>query len=286
MIPDSITNYLNKTLNLRITGSRTISGGSINRAVKISTGSGEFFLKWNASAPEDFFEKEADGLKLLNSAGSGLHIPEVIAAEGPEGDRPGFLMMELINEGKSGDSFDFGMKLARLHRTSANRFGLDSDNYIGSLPQSNRRHDHWIDFFVEERIGPQLKMAVDSGKTGSSILQNWKRLAVRLGEIFPSCTPSLLHGDLWGGNYMFDNTGNGVLIDPAVYYGHPEMDLAFTTMFGGFTAGFYRGYREEAHIEPGFENRAPICNLYPLLVHVNLFGGHYATRLEAVLKKY
>ncbi len=286
MIPDSITNYLNKRLNFRITGSRSISGGSINRAVKISTASGEFFLKWNASAPEDFFEKEADGLKLLNSAGSGLHIPEVIAAEGPKDHRPGFLMMEMIQEGRSGDSLDFGIKLARLHQTTAKQFGLENDNYIGSLPQSNRRHEQWIDFFVEERIGPQLKMAVESGKIRSSILKNWDRLAARLDEIFPPCTPSLLHGDLWSGNYLFDSTGNGVLIDPAVYYGHPEMDLAFTKMFGGFSTDFYRGYRSESTIEAGFDERVPICNLYPLLVHVNLFGGHYTNQLEGLLKKY
>ena len=286
MIPTELSNHLAVALNLEIKNSQSVSGGSINRAAKISTNRGDLFLKWNSDAPDDFFEKEADGLSRLSSAGSDLRIPEILSAVKPVGGRPGFLLMEYIEEGRSGDSFEFGRNLAKLHQTTAGQFGLETNNYIGSLPQSNRRHKQWTDFFVQERINPQIQMAVDSGKLDNGILQNWKRLSSKLDEIFPPANPSLIHGDLWGGNYLFDSSGNAVLIDPAVYYGHPEMDLAFTKMFGGFSGDFYKGYELESPLEAGFSNRVPIYNLYPLLVHVNLFGGHYSSQFNTILRKF
>ncbi len=286
MIPTELSTHLSETLDLEIKRSQSVSGGSINRAAKITTNKGDFFLKWNRSAPNDFFEKEADGLKRLDQAKSNLRVPNVISTGKPDTNRPGYLMMEFIEEGRSGNSFEFGRQLALLHQTGAEQYGLVSDNYIGSLPQSNRQHRDWIEFFARERIEPQIKMAIDSGKLITDINQNWNRLSAKLNDIFPASTPSLLHGDLWGGNYLFDSSGSAVLIDPAVYYGHPEMDLAFTKMFGGFSGEFYSGYESETPLEPGFSERVPIYNLYPLLVHVNLFGGHYATQFKSILRKY
>jgi len=286
MIPTKLSNHLAEALNLEIIKSQSVSGGSINRAAKITTNRGDMFLKWNTNAPDDFFEKEADGLKRLATARTALRIPDVISSGKPVNSRPGFLLMEFIDEGRSGNSFAFGQNLAKLHQTDIDQFGLDTDNYIGSLPQSNRRHDNWITFFTEERINPQIQMAVDSGKLSRGILQNWDQLSRKLNEIFPPTKPSLLHGDLWSGNYLFDSSGSGVLIDPAVYYGHPEMDLAFTKMFGGFSSEFYRGYESELPLEPGFSERIPIYNLYPLLVHVNLFGGHYTSQFHSTLRKF
>jgi len=286
MIPTELSNHLAEALNLEIKNSQSVSGGSINRAAKISTNRGDLFLKWNSDAPDDFFEKEADGLNRLSSAGTDLRIPEILSAGKPVDGRSGFLLMEYIEAGRSGNSLEFGRNLAKLHQTTAGQFGLGTNNYIGSLPQSNSHHDSWIDFFVNERINPQIQMAVDSGKLSSGILQNWERLSSKLDEIFPSANPSLLHGDLWGGNYLFDSNGKAVLIDPAVYYGHPEMDLAFTKMFGGFSGDFYKGYESESTLEAGFSNRVPIYNLYPLLVHVNLFGGHYTSQFNTILRKF
>ena len=286
MIPTKLSNHLAEALNLEIIKSQSVSGGSINRAAKITTNRGDMLLKWNTNAPDDFFEKEADGLKRLATARTALRIPDVISSGKPVNSRPGFLLMEFIEEGRSGNSFEFGQNLAKLHQTTAGQFGLESNNYIGSLPQSNRRHDEWITFFTEERINPQIQMAVDSGKLSRGILQNWDRLSGKLNEIFPPTKPSLLHGDLWSGNYLFDSSGSGVLIDPAVYYGHPEMDLAFTKMFGGFSSEFYRGYESELPLEPGFSERVPIYNLYPLLVHVNLFGGHYTSQFNSTLRNF
>jgi len=286
MIPNSVRTSLKNKHAISIDGVHSISGGSINRAYKISAGSNDFFLKINSSASPDFFIKEAEGLKELRNAGTDLIVPEVIAVEEPSGDRPGFLLMQFISPSRSGNSFAFGTELAKLHETKRKHFGFHSDNYIGSLPQKNSDRSDWLSFFSDCRIEPQLKMAIDSGKLQSGILSNWERLFSTLPDIIPTCSPSLLHGDLWGGNYLFDETGSGVLIDPAVYYGHPEMDLAFSKMFGGFSADFYRGYESVYSLEPGFEERIPIHNMYPLLVHVNLFGGHYTNQFTSYLKRF
>ena len=286
MFTSNIKTRLEEILNSPIDSTAPVSGGSINEAYKITTGQADYFLKLNRSAPDDFFEKEAEGLKLLNSTDSTLRIPEVIASEAPADNRPGFLLIEFILEGRNGDSFAFGAELAKLHQTAAETFGLDSDNYIGSLPQSNNRHNAWSTFFTEERINPQLKMAIDSGKIDAGIRKSWDRLSGKLDDLLPPCKPSLVHGDLWSGNYLFDESGNGVLIDPAVYYGHPEMDLAFSKMFGGFSSDFYSGYESISKLEPGFNGRKEIYNLYPLLVHVNLFGGHYTSQAVRFLKQF
>ncbi|WP_069131999.1 fructosamine kinase family protein [Rhodohalobacter halophilus] len=286
MIPTELSTHLSETLDLEIHDTQSLSGGSINQAVKLSSNKGDYFLKWNRSAPDDFFEKEADGLHRLSNGKSNLRVPNVISAGKAEPGRPGYLLMEFIEAGRSGNSFEFGRQLATLHQTGADQFGLETDNYIGSLPQSNRQHSEWIEFFARERIEPQIKMAIDSGKLDTNINQNWNRLAGKLDEIFPPAKPSLLHGDLWSGNYLFDDSGSAVLIDPAVYYGHPEMDLAFTKMFGGFSGEFYSGYESESTLEAGFSDRVPIYNLYPLLVHVNLFGGHYVSQLNTILKNF
>lgn len=286
MIPNHIETHLSTILGHDLHHVRSVSGGSINRAYKITAGSSDYFLKINASAPPDFFTREAEGLSELKKGGTDLIVPEVIAVEEPSDYHPGFLLMEFIPSSHSGDSFSFGAELAKLHQTKRRRFGFHTDNYIGSLPQKNSDHENWISFFSECRIEAQLKMAIGSGKLKSGILSNWERLLSTFPDMIPECSPSLLHGDLWGGNYLFDETGSAVLIDPAVYYGHPEMDLAFSKMFGGFSHDFYRGYESVEPLEPGFEERVPVHNMYPLLVHVNLFGGHYTSQFTSFLKRF
>lgn len=285
-LPASITKRLSERFDVNVQSTSPVSGGSINSAYRLSTNKGELFLKCNSDTPVDFFEKEAEGLKLLKSAETNLRIPEVVAVENPGNDTPGFLLMEYITSGRAGDSIQFGSDLAYLHQTKESKFGLNSDNYIGSLPQSNRKHSDWESFFDEERIKPQLRRVVDSGKMNTSVLQKWDRLSSKLSDLLPAASPSLVHGDLWSGNYLFDSSGRAVLIDPAVYYGHPEMDLAFSKMFGGFSEEFYQGYESVQPIERGFDERVPIYNLYPLLVHVNLFGGHYITQAKDVLNRF
>jgi fructosamine-3-kinase len=286
MIPQSIRKVLLKEWDIHITDIHSVSGGCINQTVVLSTDKGSYFLKVNPDVPQDFFIRESEGLGALRSAGTGLIVPEVIAADAPRADQPGYLLMEYVPTASRGEAFDFGSRLARLHQQTRKQFGFDHDNYIGRLPQSNQRMDDWIDFFCAQRIEPQLRQAIDTGKIDAQWHVHWDRLAGRLDQLIPDCAPSLLHGDLWSGNYMFHTDGRAVLIDPAVYYGHPEMDLAFSKLFGGFDAAFYQGYEEINPLEPGFSKRMDIHNLYPLLVHVNLFGGHYNYSVTNILSRF
>ena len=166
---------------------------------------------------------------------------------------------------------------------SAVSFGLDHDNYIGSLAQSNKKHADWISFFMEERIRPQLKLAMDKKLIDEGTVKQFDKLFDHFDRLIPKEKPALLHGDLWNGNFLVSDSSRAALIDPAVYFGHREMDLAMTTLFGGFDSEFYRAYDEVFPLEKGFEKRVDIHNLYPLLVHVNLFGGGYVRQVKAVL---
>lgn len=287
-IPGSLLTYLTQDLEINVEQVSPVSGGSINRAVRIRTTETELFLKWNDSAPRDMFLKEAKGLELLEKADTGLVIPSIVAFNSANEAIPGFLLMEFI-EPQRGDgeaSRKLGQELARLHSHTTTSFGLNHHNYIGRLPQSNTPHSSWTSFFINERIEPQLKMAYERNALNRSVVKNWSKLAGKLPDIFPPAEPSLIHGDLWDGNYFFDPENRPVLIDPAVYYGHPEMEIAFTKMFGGFSDKFYDAYAFESPLEPGFNERVEIYNLYPLLVHANLFGGHYASQARAFLSQF
>jgi len=266
---------------VRIFASQPVSGGDINSAVRLETSIGNFFVKWNqADRFPEMFEKEAKGLELLQSAGQ-LRIPEVKFSDIAE--EYSFLVLEYLEEVSNVTNSwpNFGTGLAKLHKTTTNYFGLDHDNYIGSLSQSNTKKDNWIDFFIEERLSFQLKLARDSHVVDNTVLSAFERLFKRLNEIVPDESPALLHGDLWSGNFMFGSKGEACLIDPAVYYGHREMDIAMTKLFGGFDSSFYEAYNQEYPLE-----RLYICNLYPLLVHVNLFGGAYISQVATILKRF
>ncbi|TND10252.1 MAG: fructosamine kinase [Bacteroidetes bacterium] len=268
-----------------ITGITSVGGGSINRAVRLETDTGYFFLKWNdAEKFPGMFAAEARGLDLLAKTGT-LVVPETIGTG--ETDTTAFLLLGFLEKKQAGESGwrEAGAALARLHKNTQDRFGLDHDNYIGSLPQRNRMHDSWTDFFTEERILPQVKAAYDDQRIGAAQVKQAENLCARLGEIFPAEKPALLHGDLWNGNFMFSAEGPAVF-DPAVYYGHREMDLAMTELFGGFDAAFYEGYDEAFPLEKNRRKRIGCCNLYPLLVHVNLFGGRYVQDVKSILAHF
>lgn len=272
--------------SIRLETHQSVSGGDINEAFKLITTEGDFFIKTNkADQFPQMFEKEAKGLHLLRESGE-INVPDVIAYD--EADNTAFLLLEIIEPApmKAGFWDDFGRSLARMHKHSNDYFGLDHDNYIGSLFQSNKKHTDWISFFTEERIEVQIKMARDEGLISRGTINRFERLFQRLNEIFPAEPPALLHGDLWNGNYMIGNDGRAYLIDPAVYYGHREMDLGMSKLFGGFNAEFYESYYDEYPLDKGWQNRVDICNLYPLMVHVNLFGGSYVYSVEGILKRF
>jgi protein-ribulosamine 3-kinase len=287
-VKDSLESFLAEKFSgdLQIHSNVSLSGGCINNVCLLKTNFGDFCLKYNRStAFPGMFESEAKGLLLLKEADE-VRVPGVICTD--SGNAYSYILLEFISPGTPGKEMmaDFGRSLARLHRHSADFFGGDHDNYMGSLPQSNRKHSGWISFFIEERLEKQVMLAQSSGFLSSEISGCFGRLYKRLDTIFPKENPSLLHGDLWGGNYLVGETGKACLIDPAVYFGHREIDIAMTTLFGGFDNSFYTSYHEEFPLEKGWKDRLDIFNLYPLLVHLNLFGSGYLNQIESIVRKY
>lgn len=270
---------------LKIQQIQHVSGGDINHASKIFTSDSIYFIKWNHFPQIDLFEKEAAGLKLLSKAQC-IDVVQPLAFGNIEGRY--YLILENIEKGNHSRHFweDFGRSLARMHRVSASHFGLDYSNYIGKLPQDNQPNADWTNFFVERRILPQLEMARNKGIINRQLAAQFESIFPKLTNIFPKEKPSLLHGDLWSGNFLCGPNQSAWLIDPAVYFGHREMEISFTRLFGGFDARFYKSYAEENPLSPNLEERIDLYNLYPLLVHVNLFGTSYLSGIVSTLARF
>ncbi|MBL8002645.1 MAG: fructosamine kinase family protein [Flavobacteriales bacterium] len=263
-----------------------VGGGSINDAYRLDTDSGRYFVKVNsADRFPSLFASEADGLMRLAATGT-LRTPDVFALGEDHDDS--YLLLEHIDAGpKDRGSWErLGRGLAALHRHQGSSFGLDRPNHIGTLTQVNTPAATWPEFLVQARLEPMLKLARDKRRVEGGLVQRFERLFNRLGELFPEEPPALLHGDLWSGNVLCDTSGGPVLIDPAVYYGHREMDVAMTRLFGGFDPAFLGAYMDERPMEPGWEERMDLCNLYPLLVHLILFGEGYAAQVRTALGRY
>ena len=263
-----------------------IGGGSINAALKVETNKGIFFIKHNSKQLYPaMFEKEALGLRLLRDTGA-IAVPETVTFG--DIDKDSFLVLNYIESGNKSRNFwdEFAKDLAALHRNTSEKFGLDHDNYIGSLKQFNYWENTWADFFSEQRLEVQIKLARDSSLLDRSIVSSFERFYSRINEIFPDEPPSLIHGDLWSGNFMVGEKGEPIIIDPAVYYGHREMDLAMSQLFGGFSNDFYTSYNKYFVLEKGWQKRMDYCNLYPLLVHVNLFGGSYVASVKSIISRF
>jgi protein-ribulosamine 3-kinase len=263
-----------------------VSGGCINHAGKLKTSAGDFFLKWNTSAQyPHMFIKEALGLNLLKKTNT-LYIPEVVGCGEESNDQ--FLLLEFVNQQQQGITYwqDFGRQLAQLHLHRNERFGLSESNYIGSLVQHNTFKRSWSDFFIHERLLPQLDLGLGVAHISSTLRKKFDVLFLKLPALFPSELPSLVHGDLWSGNVITTSTGAPCLIDPAVYYGNREVDLAMTQLFGGFNNQYFDSYNEVNPLVPGYHKRFDLYNLYPLLVHVNLFGQAYVSQVNSIVTRY
>ena len=265
-----------------------VGGGSINTAYCVQVNDTyKFFLKLNDNVGlSGLFTAEKEGLLLLGSH-KVIRVPTVIA-EGKTGNVQ-YLLLEWIEQGEKSQSFweSMGSQLAGLHYISGQTYGLDANNFIGSLPQSNDKAPTWCQFFVEERLRPLVKRAVDNNYLQTQHLHQFDGLYKRLEEIFPEeGKSSLLHGDLWSGNYCCDLNSQPVLIDPAVYYGHHSMDMAKTTLFGGFDPVFYESYQYYFPSPANYKEQWEICNLYPLLVHLILFGKNYLPEILYTIRRY
>ncbi|MCR4591398.1 MAG: fructosamine kinase family protein [Lachnospiraceae bacterium] len=277
--------------NVLIEGKRGVSGGDINAAYLLTLSDGnKLFLKENSVKNADFFRAETEGLKAIRNTGC-IRVPETIA-NGVYGNTA-FLLMEYAGAGARKSAFweDFANALADMHEADASsytpggKYGFTDDNYIGAGCQKNSVRSEWVLFFRDCRLLPQFERAKpylspDDCRKMDSLLQN-------LDKFLPEPEhPSLLHGDLWGGNYITGPDGNAWLIDPAVYVGHAEADIAMTELFGGFSAAFYRAYEERGLIQPGYGGRRDLYNLYHMLNHLNLFGGSYLGAVRRIISSY
>jgi len=264
-----------------------VGGGSINQTWRLSFSNHSLFCKINsASKFPRLFQKEMHGLELIKKQNI-IKVPDVIDCFEFEGNQ--ILLLEWINSGERTENFwkKFGEQLAALHQITNDYFGLNEDNYMGSVPQSNKASGNWIDFFIEQRLQPLIKLCSDKKLLSTRHQNQFKNLYQHLPNIFViEQEPALVHGDLWSGNFMCNQFSEPVLIDPAVYYGHVSVDLAMTTLFGGFRSSFYETYHYHSSLSKNYKEQWEICNLYPLLIHLLLFGSRYLSQIEQSLDRF
>ncbi|MGB5437884.1 MAG: fructosamine kinase family protein [Maribacter sp.] len=287
MLSSSFKTHISQVLDCPIKKIEPVSGGDISTTFCIYTPTERFFCKVNDSAIAlDMFHSEKAGLECIQQTNT-IRVPQILGCGKYEGRS--FLLMEFI-ESKSPNEKDmdaFGHQLAKMHSCDGgDLFGWDRDNFIGSLPQSNNNHSDWPSFFVFERLLPQLKMANENKLLSLEEIPSENALLKGCLLFFPKVRPDLLHGDLWSGNYLISTLGDPYLIDPSVYFGHAEVDLAMTRLFGGFSSRFYDAYREYIPSEAYENERKDIYQLYYLLVHLNLFGKSYYPSVMRLLKTY
>ena len=264
-----------------------VGGGSINNSYQIITNTSEiFFCKINdALRYPSMFKKEKNGLELL-LAQHVIRVPVVICVD--EAHAHQILIMECIEQGRRNENFWelFGKQLAALHSIKGIGYGLHEDNYMGALTQYNKPHNNWVDFFIQQRLQPQIKLARESHFLNAQHILQFENVYKKLPTIFPVEKSSLLHGDLWSGNFLCGENNEPVLIDPAVYYGHSSIDMAMTTLFGGFDEKFYQSYTYYRPLSPNYRQQWEVCNLYPLLIHLNLFGKGYLQQILNTINQY
>jgi fructosamine-3-kinase len=295
-LPESVATRVAATLGDAIAAAESLgTGHGVSRA-RVTTRDGRFLIKWSAesAAPAGWpspLDAEARGLRLLADADA-LRVPAVIASVASEHGSPHLLISEWI-ESSSRASRDaaveaLGAGLAALHRRIGPQYGLDHHNFCGATPQRNTPHDSWLAFWRDERLGFQADLAARRGLLPPERRRRLDRLMSRLDHWIDDsqARPSLTHGDLWGGNWLVDERGAPVLIDPAACYADRESELAMCALFGGFPEAFWRSYSDSWPLAPGAADRRPLYQLYHLLNHLNLFGEGYGGQVDAILRRY
>ncbi len=271
--------------SFEIENTKSISGGDINAAFLLEGKNQRYFVKLNQANLLEMFAAEFIGLTELAKTQT-VKIASPITFG--QTDKNSFLVLEFIEFKRATPKSEtrFGQQLAQLHLQKQPYFGWKIDNTIGSTPQPNARSENWVTFWREQRFGFQLQLAAQKGYGGKLQILG-EKLCERLDDFFIDYKPqpSLLHGDLWGGNFATDNENNPVIFDPACYYGDRETDLAMTELFGGFGQNFYAAYNEVLQLDSGYKTRKTLYNLYHILNHVNLFGGGYASQAEKMMQK-
>lgn len=279
--------YIAGKISEKIISVRPVSGGDISAAYRVDTETGKYFLKVNsASFALEMFQAEQKGLQAIERTKT-IAVPHVHLIDSIDGQA--FLLMDFVESKRPGtdDYRRLGKQLAGLHRCSREDFGFPSDNFIGRLPQSNRTHSDWAEFYWSGRILPQFQLALKAGLIQPQMIPGEEKAISLFREISGNVKPSLLHGDLWGGNYLIAAAdGTPYLIDPAVYYGHSMVDIAMSHLFGGFGAGFYDAYHEMIPKSSHYDTQIELYQLYYLLVHLNLFGSGYYSSVASILRRY
>ncbi len=265
-------------------GAEAVGGGCIHAAWRVPADGGSVFVKTSGAGSAWLFEAEADGLAGLAEAGC-IRVPRVLGTGSDAG--MSWLALEWMQcgRGDAGSQRRLGERLAALHSIPQEAFGWRRDNAIGATPQPNTPSADWAGFFAERRIGYQLDVAAEGGAT-ARLVDRGRRLQEQVPALLADrrVVPALLHGDLWGGNWAADESGEPFLFDPAVYCGDPEAEIAMTRLFGGFSRDFYAAYEATWPRAAGYETRIALYQLYHLLNHANLFGGGYVARSESAVE--
>ena len=287
MLPQNLKKAIEAEAKSTVAEVQWCGGGSINHAAVLTLSDGrQWFLKYNETAPAGFFAAEAAGLSAMAETQT-VRVPKVVCFRERDEAAPAFLVLDYLAPGKKTAAAEAaaGCALAKMHRASSELFGWPQDNFIGLTPQRNGWQQSWSTFFLRNRLMMQAEFGVRSGWLSTGLERLLREKTRRIVELLDECgcAPSLLHGDLWGGNVYYAAEGP-VFIDPAVYFGNREADLAFTEMFGGFGADFYRAYHAEWPLDSGYELRKRVYNLYHEMNHANLFGGHYVDAVRVTLE--
>ncbi|MET3682568.1 fructosamine-3-kinase [Alkalibacillus flavidus] len=283
-MPEHIKRIVEKATSTIVDSVVPVSGGDINDSFDVKTSDGRFFVKTNREGPESFFEREVEGLKRIASTHT-VHVPEVI--DFSDENHPSYLILEWVQPKRGFDEAILGQKIAQLHHHTHSQYGFSDFTYVGTLKQPNGLYDNWAKYYRDQRLRNQMTIGESLGVMKGQRANKLNQLLDQIERIVPKDPPpSYLHGDLWNGNWMFDQEGKPYVIDPSFLYGDRYFELAFADLFGGFSSSFYDGYRSVLSIGSDYEELKPLYQLFFLLVHLNIFGEAYGKSVDRILHYY